>query len=68
MGARAAGRALPANPVLHGRVELTTGPWVPGTFALISMDGVRAATAARPARMRSCSSPRLPGDVPEATA
>jgi hypothetical protein len=44
-----------------------SAPWLPATFALIRMFGLPAVTASRPVRTRSCSSPRLPKDVPEAT-
>ena len=41
--------------------------WLLGTFALIWMFGSRAITAGRLARVRSCPSPLLPKDAPEAT-
>ena len=48
-------------------VLLRIAPWLLATFALIWMFGLRAVTASRLVRIRSCSSPRLPKDVPEAT-
>lgn len=42
-------------------------PWLLATFALMWMFGLRAVTVPRLVRIFSCSSPRLPKDVPEAT-